>query len=64
MDKSNLDNILSLAPDIKSRKKVSLLIENKNVPDPYYDEDKGFENCFRLIEKACQKISKRILTEN
>ncbi|MBN08989.1 MAG: protein-tyrosine-phosphatase, partial [Flavobacteriaceae bacterium] len=47
-----------------SRKKVSLLIENKNVPDPYYDEDKGFENCFRLIEKACQKISKRILTEN
>ena len=41
--------------------KVSLILdyvfpgEKVSVPDPYYD-DNGFEEVFKLLEHACEKI--------
>ena len=39
------------------------LIPNSNleVPDPYYDEDQGFENVFQMLDKACESIVYRFL---
>ena len=29
----------------------------KSVPDPYYGGEKGFENIYNLLEKACEQIA-------
>ena len=67
MDQSNKKNVLSLAKTPEDRNKVQLilneLIPNSNleVPDPYYDEDQGFENVFQMLDKACESIVYRLL---
>ena len=61
MDYSNYDDIINLAPDEKARQKVSLLLEVlegtvREVPDPYYGGDDGFDYVFHLIDQACERI--------
>lgn len=68
MDKSNYKNVIALAKDDIQKKKVKLILtEGKSnlleVPDPYYGGSQGFENVFRLIEDACDAISRK-LTKN
>ena len=53
MDKSNHRNILVMARNDEDRKKVSLLLGDKEVPDPYYD-DSQFLPVFKLIEQGCR----------
>ncbi len=65
MDNSNYSNIISLAKNKEDISKVKCLlseinIETKEVPDPYYDEEEGFEIVFQLIEKACEAIAKKL----
>lgn len=55
MDKSNLSDILDMARDDEDRKKVSLLLGDKIVPDPYHDNTL-FEPVFQMIEKGCMEI--------
>lgn len=55
MDKHNLSDVLALAPDEQAAAKVKLLLGDKEVPDPYYD-DNQFEPVFGLIEKGCKEI--------
>ena len=31
-------------------------VKNRNVPDPYYGGNRGFEDVFELIEKACKAL--------
>ncbi|MDB5090639.1 MAG: colonic acid production protein [Mucilaginibacter sp.] len=59
MDKSNLSDILSMARNDEDRKKVRLLLGDKIVPDPYYD-DTQFEPVFQMIEKGCKEIIKQL----
>jgi protein-tyrosine phosphatase len=67
MDQSNKRNVLSLAVTTEDRNKVKLILDelipnsNLEVPDPYYDEDQGFENVFQLLDKACENIAYRFL---
>jgi protein-tyrosine phosphatase len=67
MDQSNKKNVLSLAITTEDRNKVQLILDelipnsNLEVPDPYYDEDQGFENVFQLLDKACDSIAYRFL---
>ncbi len=62
MDKSNLTNVLRLAPTEKDKKKVDLLLnlshprKNLEVPDPYYGSEESFEMVFQLIYKACEEL--------
>ena len=56
MDQENLNNVLRLAQSESDRKKVRLLLEDKEVEDPYYGGDNGFEVVFNKIEKACKNI--------
>jgi protein-tyrosine phosphatase len=62
MDRSNLEDLLELAPDERSRAKVRLLREfdpasedadDLDVPDPYYGGSEGFEEVLDLVLAAC-----------
>lgn len=60
MDKSNLNDILSLVSENnESRSKVKLLRsyepngEGKEVPDPYYGNLDDFKNVYSMLENAC-----------
>lgn len=57
MDKSNLSNVLAIARNDEDRKKVKMLLGDKIVPDPYYD-DAQFAPVFKLIEAGCKEIIK------
>lgn len=53
MDKNNLRDVWAKARDENDRNKVSLLLGESHVPDPYYD-DAQFAPVFKLIEKGCR----------
>ncbi len=59
MDKSNLSDILAKARNDEDRKKVKMLLGDKIVPDPYYD-DSQFEPVFNMIEAGCRDIIKKL----
>jgi protein-tyrosine phosphatase len=60
MDKNNLRDVTSLARTEEDRKKVKLLLGDKEVPDPYHD-DNQFEPVFDLVEGGCKKIIKEYI---
>ena len=63
MDNDNYSKIISLATNQDQIDKVDLILNEvypnqfKSVPDPYYGGEKGFENIYNLLEKACEKIA-------
>jgi len=62
MDKCNYENIIALARNKDEKAKVSLLLHrsnsiNKEVPDPYYGGEDGFEEIFHLLDSACNMIA-------
>ena len=61
MDKSNYNDVLSLAQLSEDHKKVKLILEyEQEVPDPYYGDVGGFDHCYNLLDKACDKIVKEL----
>jgi protein-tyrosine phosphatase len=48
-----------MAPDNAAIAKVKLLLGDKEVPDPYYD-DTLFEPVFRMVENGCIDIIKSL----
>ena len=61
MDRSNRDELLSLAPDEDAREKVRLLRElgegvDEDVPDPYYGGEEGFAEVVEIIERNCRAL--------
>lgn len=59
MDKNNLKDVLALAPDKQAANKVKLLLGDKEVPDPYYD-DTRFAPVFDMILEGCKQIVKQL----
>ncbi len=59
MDNNNLQDVLAMAPDERSANKVKLLLGDKEIPDPYY-ENSQFEPVFELIEEGCRDIAKEL----
>ena len=63
MDNDNYSKILSIATNQDQIDKVDLILNEvypnqfKSVPDPYYGGEKGFENIYNLLEKACEQIA-------
>jgi len=57
MDKGNLSDVLAQARNEQDTEKVKLLLNDKEVPDPYYDPTQ-FEPVYRLIEGGCKDIIK------
>ena len=66
MDGSNLQHILALAPNLKAKEKVKLILnelfenENVDVPDPYFGLENGFEIVYNLLDEACEVIAKKL----
>jgi protein-tyrosine phosphatase len=65
MDKSNYGNIIGLARNKKDTEIVRLLLseinlDNKEVPDPYYDSKDGFKKVYHMIDQACEVIAARL----
>jgi protein-tyrosine phosphatase len=57
MDRSNLRNVKQMALTPEDQNKVTLLLENVEVPDPYYGNENGFKKVFDLIDQACEQLS-------
>ena len=65
MDLSNYHDILTLTKDKSEMEKVRLLLEEgsspiREVPDPYYGGEDGFEKVFELINQACDTIAEKL----
>jgi protein-tyrosine phosphatase len=63
LDRSNLRELLAIAPDEDAAERVRLLREfdpraagDFDVPDPYYGGDDGFETVLDMVEAACRGL--------
>ena len=67
MDKSNYQDIIALATDNQDIAKVKYILDESypgkkyEVPDPYYGGEQGFENVYKMLDKACSILSKRLI---
>lgn len=59
MDRNNLGDILAMARSEADTQKVNLLLGDRIVPDPYYD-DSQFEPVFVMIEDGCRAIIRQL----
>lgn len=55
MDRHNLSEVTAMARTDQDHRKVSLLLKNDVVPDPYYD-DTQFDPVFKMVDKRCREI--------
>lgn len=66
MDQNNYKEVCRLAPNEKALEKVQLILneihpdKNLEVPDPYYGGDDGFDDVFKMLDEACEKIKEKI----
>ncbi len=66
MDQNNYKDVCRLAPNEKAIEKVQLILneiypdQNLEVPDPYYGGDDGFDDVFKMLDEACEKIKEKI----
>lgn len=61
MDQSNYKDVINLAPNEVAKAKVALILgDSKEVPDPYYGGQEGFENVYYLLDQACEEIAKNL----
>ncbi len=61
MDQSNYKDVINLAPNKVAKAKVALILgDSKEVPDPYYGGQEGFENVYYLLDQACEEIAKKL----
>ena len=68
MDQSNKKELLKLAPDI-FKGKIELLLDygdsaHREVPDPYYSGDQGFELVLDLVEDASSRFLESVISKN
>jgi len=67
MDQSNYQNIIQLAQNDQQKEKVNKILDlannqNKDVPDPYYDDD-GFGHVYQLLDKACNQLINKLSSD-
>ncbi len=66
MDRQNYDTISNLTRNPQDADKVELYLNilkpgtNSEVPDPYWSGRDGFENVFRLLDEAGEKLSESL----
>ena len=65
MDQSNYNTVIRQAQNDKDIEKVKFILnfpgsKIKEVPDPYYGGEKGFENVYKMLDTACKYHSERL----
>jgi protein-tyrosine phosphatase len=69
MDKSNYNNVIELAENKKQKDKVQLILneiypnENKEVPDPYFGLENGFEVVYSMLDEVSDHIAKKLMAK-
>ena len=58
MDRNNLRNLMSRAKTVEQRARIQLFLGDREVPDPYYD-DQLFEPVYQLVEERCKELIER-----
>lgn len=57
MNQANYADVLSLAKTKEHREKVQMILKNEqNVPDPYFGDDEGFEEVFKLLDEVTDEV--------
>ena len=62
MDASNLQHMLHLAPDAQLAAKARLVMDHapqhpqREVPDPYFGGDEGFDAVYHMLVEACHAV--------
>lgn len=62
MDKANLADVTEMAVSEEQLHKIALIMsmvyapQSIDVPDPYYGGDRGFENVYKMLDEATDKI--------
>jgi protein-tyrosine phosphatase len=57
MDAENRRDLLALAPDDEARGKVRMFLPgDRDVPDPYYGGDDGFEEVLDLVDEGARGL--------
>ena len=62
MDRSNLRNMLGIAPNEALAAKAKLVMDyapvhpEREVPDPYYGDDRGFDHVYNMLDEACRNL--------
>lgn len=71
MDDANYRSVISLDPSGKHHKKIKPMLSYchihqkvKEVPDPYYTGDDGFQYVIDLLEDSCEQLLKHLQREN
>ncbi len=66
MDRDNFKKLMELAPSEIAKMKVKLILtevfpdENLDVPDPYHDSIYAFRNVYKMLDEACDSITKKL----
>ena len=66
MDNSNFRDVMELAGNQHEIDKVKLILDeihpgfDREVPDPYYGGNNGFDQVFAMLDAACEVIAKKI----
>lgn len=66
MDLDVMENVISKARNEEQRQKISLFMEvlgdhgNAEVPDPYWGDREEFENVYRILDRGCEAIVRRL----
>ena len=55
MDRENLADLRAIAPP-GTEHKVRLLLDERDVPDPYYGGPRGFEEVLDLVQAGCERL--------
>ncbi len=69
MDDSNTHNVLRLAPDKALATKVRAIMEHapghpeREVPDPYFGGDEGFDEVYEMLVEACDAVLDEVEVE-
>lgn len=61
MDRINLENVKQLSITEEERNKVALLLENNDVPYPYFGNYEGLIKVFNLIDNPFKHIINKLL---
>jgi protein-tyrosine phosphatase len=55
MDRANLADLRAIAPP-GTEDKVRLLLDGRDVPDPYYGGRHGFDEVLDLVQAGCERL--------
>jgi len=70
MDKSNYQNVIALSNNEKHRNKVKLILtekyedEIKEVPDPYFGMENGFDIVYEMLDSTCDIIATKLKSQH